>query len=374
MITLPHVTQQNALEKPSKPEGQVSDGEELAESFLQLVKTAKAGLKPDVEPAVLPKIAVKNDAIKIALEKMTESGTVALPDDLAVLLTPQGKSPILAKAVAPSESTDQDNKDDLPAISALFAMLPSQILTVNADPALAEKSAAKPAAVAGKGLDITLTATPTPSTKQNVDADDSRPLISENIAGRFMSSENPVNLRAADNPPSPVTAFTGSAPVVSTGAPLSVPATPILNAQLGSQEWQQQLSQQVMLFTRQGQQHAELRLHPEHLGKVEISLKLDDNQMQLQIMSPHSQVRAALEAALPLLRTSLSESGVQLSQSQVGGEGSMPQQQTPQQEQQTARQNGTFSLASSEEDDATLAISQSLEQLAQNKGAVDIFA
>jgi hypothetical protein len=39
----------------------------------------------------------------------------------------------------------------------------------------------------------------------------------------------------------------------------------------------------------QGQQTAELRLHPEDLGQVQISLKLDDNQAQLQMVS-HSHV------------------------------------------------------------------------------------
>ncbi len=63
-------------------------------------------------------------------------------------------------------------------------------------------------------------------------------------------------------------------------------------ARASSHEWQQTFSQQVMLFTRQGQQSAQLRLHPEELGQVHISLKLDDNQAQLQMVSPHSHVRA----------------------------------------------------------------------------------
>lgn len=36
---------------------------------------------------------------------------------------------------------------------------------------------------------------------------------------------------------------------------------------------------------------------------------MDDNLAQLQMVSPHSHVRAALEAALPMLRTQLAESG-----------------------------------------------------------------
>ncbi|WP_252990935.1 flagellar hook-length control protein FliK, partial [Shigella sonnei] len=73
----------------------------------------------------------------------------------------------------------------------------------------------------------------------------------------------------------------------------------------------------ISLFTRQGQQSAELRLHPQDLGEVQISLKVDDNQAQIQMVSPHQHVRAALEAALPVLRTQLAESGIQLGQSNI---------------------------------------------------------
>ena len=58
-------------------------------------------------------------------------------------------------------------------------------------------------------------------------------------------------------------------------------------------------------------------LTPQDLGQVHISLKLDDNLAQLQMVSPHSHVRAALEAALPMLRTQLAESGIQLGQSNI---------------------------------------------------------
>lgn len=114
-----------------------------------------------------------------------------------------------------------------------------------------------------------------------------------------------------------------SSPVVTPQA-AAVPAapmpTPVLNAQLGSSEWQQALSQQILMFNRSGQHSAELRLHPQDLGSLQISLRIDDNQAQLHMASGHSQVRAALEAALPQLRTALADSGIQLGQSSVGSE------------------------------------------------------
>ncbi|MER2890986.1 flagellar hook-length control protein FliK, partial [Escherichia coli] len=69
------------------------------------------------------------------------------------------------------------------------------------------------------------------------------------------------------------------APIMSshaTSQPAATVATaPVLSQPLGTHEWQQSLSQHITLFTKQGQQTAELRLHPEDLGQVQISLKLD---------------------------------------------------------------------------------------------------
>ena len=76
-----------------------------------------------------------------------------------------------------------------------------------------------------------------------------------------------------------------------TAAPASAlvtaPPAPQLNAQLGSPEWQQALNQQVLMFHRNGQQSAELHLHPQELGALQITLKLDDQQAQLHIASAH---------------------------------------------------------------------------------------
>ncbi|MFT8211238.1 MAG: flagellar hook-length control protein FliK [Symbiopectobacterium sp.] len=99
-----------------------------------------------------------------------------------------------------------------------------------------------------------------------------------------------------------------------------------LNAQLGTTQWQDSLSQQIIMLSRSGLQSAQLCLHPEELGTLHISLRLDDNQAQIHLASANSQVRSALEAALPHLRTAMAESGINLGQSSVGGENSGWQQ------------------------------------------------
>lgn len=167
------------------------------------------------------------------------------------------------------------------------------------------------------------------------------------------------------------------APIMSshaTSQPAATVATaPVLSQPLGTHEWQQSLSQHITLFTKQGQQTAELHLHPEDLGQVQISLKLDDNQAQLQMVSAHSHVRAALEAALPMLRTSLAENGIQLAQSSVSSESFAGQQQSSSQQQHQASRSGSTG-GFNEESDELLPTPAALQSAARGNSAVDIFA
>lgn len=125
-----------------------------------------------------------------------------------------------------------------------------------------------------------------------------------------------------------------AAPVLSP-ASLATPAaaTPTVNAMLpvahatlepdvGSPAWRQALGQQLSSFTRNGIHHAELRLHPEHLGPLKINLRLHQDQVQLHFITEQQPVRAALEAAMPHLRSALAESGIQLDQGSVGSDAS----------------------------------------------------
>ncbi|MGP2470028.1 flagellar hook-length control protein FliK [Yersinia sp. 2540 StPb PI] len=167
-------------------------------------------------------------------------------------------------------------------------------------------------------------------------------------------------------------------PATASGA-VSVPVSGHLSAQLGSQEWQQSLGQQVVMFSRNGQQNAELRLHPQELGALQISLKMEDNQAQLHFASAHSQVRAAIEAAMPSLRSALAESGIQLGQSSVGSEGQWQQaQQQSQQNQQSFASHGQPAYGSSASGDVPnstpLVTPAALQSLANGNGGVDIFA
>ena len=158
-------------------------------------------------------------------------------------------------------------------------------------------------------------------------------------------------------------------------------ATQVLNAQVGTQEWQQQLNQQIMMFSRNGLQKAELRLHPEELGSLHIRMKIEDGQAQLHLASQNGQVRSVLENAMHQLRQALSENGIQLTQSQVSSDTHDSWQQQNMSDSSQFSGDGADNHQGSEGNSMQLASETALQkitltpqELASARGGVDIFA
>lgn len=165
--------------------------------------------------------------------------------------------------------------------------------------------------------------------------------------------------------------------------PAAQHVTSQINAPLGTQQWNDALGQQVVMFSRNGQQTAELKLHPEELGSLHIMLKIEDNQAQIHLVSGNSQVRSALESALPHLRSAMAESGINLGQSSVGSDaGSW--QQSQQQVASNANGNGGGNASSYQQqfgqsehtaaEVEPLAVPAQLQSMATGINGVDIFA
>ncbi|WP_422528589.1 flagellar hook-length control protein FliK [Serratia fonticola] len=289
---------------------------------------------------------------------------------------------------------------DAASLQALFAMLPAAVvqpLPGNGVATATEPNGDEAPLTGAASLLATLSEKPAlstaglPASKSQPNADDKSALATKTDAAAALSSQaddnqdsgaTPLKLTAESAQSSATPQHAAPAPASSpliasqpVSATVSAPATPQLNAQLGSPEWQQALSQQVLMFHRNGQQSAELRLHPQELGALQITLKLDDNQAQLHIASAHGQVRAAVEAALPHLRHALAESGINLGQSSVGGE-SLPQPQ--QSQQQASHQGGQPSYreqhGSAESGVEALSAPAALQAMARSVDGVDIFA
>ncbi|KJO60962.1 flagellar hook-length control protein [Klebsiella aerogenes] len=306
--------------------------------------------------------------------------------------------PASAENAVDATAKKEDTRTDTPPLSeakaldpatlqALYAMLPAAIVAPPPQTALPQ---AQPAATSGDktALHIGNAAIQhvanlpggEPAAKPQPGTD---PLSGQNlpspVAQAAATPQHDMAEPPAENTPAQpaAVAFAAASPSQSAtpaNALVTAPPTPQLNAQLGSPEWQQALSQQVLMFHRNGQQSAELRLHPQELGALQITLQLDDKQAQLHIASAHGQVRAAIEAAMPQLRHALAESGINLGQSSVGGEA------TPQWQQQNGNGEGRTSYAEHHGGGSDAAPIEpvsapaALQRMANQLNGVDIFA
>ncbi|MEL2242178.1 flagellar hook length control protein FliK [Leclercia adecarboxylata] len=342
-----------------------ASGGKLAKAALQ---AGAADADVDADAGKLAELLARQD-LTFTDEKATQPG-------LTQGLLPAAKSDVLkslTQAAKEADSKTELSEEELAGLSALMAMLPHQQTATAAapQPVSATSLDVKAAATSERGRQPALDTNALGSTKTV--AQDKDALVADNQLTPAVAAT--INKQAAESTPSPTGPTATMGPIVSTHTSVqgTFAAAQVVSAQLGSNEWQQTISQHITLFTRQGQQSAELRLHPEDLGQVQITLKLDDNQAQLQMVSGHSHVRAALEAALPVLRTQLAENGIQLTQSSISSENFNGQQQASSQHHQQASRSGNAG-GFDEENDELLAVPASLQSAARGNSAVDIFA
>ncbi|MCJ7926507.1 MAG: flagellar hook-length control protein FliK [Pantoea vagans] len=309
----------------------------LSASDMQNVQALFAMLPGAVTPTATPSTPVSSEAGELIAQ--TDTGRKS-QTSLTELLNSAQQSPAPGK----------DEKHDAKAV------------TQNSPAVNSTASQSQPAAQSATSSGITLDSSFQQALSNMVKQDDQSAI-------KASTSDNAISatpFASASSLPAPVTASATS----------STPSTPMLNSQLGSDEWQQALSQQIVMFSRNGQQNAELRLHPEDLGAIQISLKLDNDQAQISLVSSHSHVRSALEAAIPQLRSALAESGINLGESQVSSDSSAQGQQF--QQQQEARrdgQHGRFSLTQDSDTDITpIAVPAALQARVSGNSAVDTFA
>ncbi|AVG77351.1 flagellar hook-length control protein FliK [Pantoea ananatis] len=422
MITLPNTaltTKAIGTADTSGSTDLLSSGETLPQDFItalgnQLLSLAKLHGKT---PAATDKNVTTETENKTATSLNALLSSLETPTALSALFTPE-------KIKAGTKSADDKDEltttvlsnSDMQNIQALFAMLPATGLQQAVKDNAANRGAdlqgdAPRSALSALTQAVTTALTGDGKESQNTKVQDGNlankaSLVSQSVTGSTAATSHNTAVTPAalttdgsfqqilssvsKQDDRPLAAASDnqailSAPVSSTSsllqssgasATMNSPSTPTLNAHLGSNEWQQALGQQIVMFSRNGQQNAELRLHPEDLGAIQISLKLNNDQAQLNMVSSHSHVRAALEAALPQLRHALAESGINLGESQVSSE-SFSQGQSFQQQQEARRdgQHGSFSLTQDSDSDITpIAVPQSLQARLTGKGAVDTFA
>lgn len=336
------------------------------------------------ETAELPGQQSREEKPLAASELSTLLAALDKPEALNALLQSE-KSKVQPESaddqqqLKPAELTDGDKQ----ALQALFAMLPPtpvqpDFTAANPDDASSTGIDNETDGSKQHGLNTLLSSLTRNSTPAQTSMDTCASLSASSLFQQALSSikQEPSTESQPASLPAVAPLSAASTPLTPTAsASVMAPATPQLNSQLGSPEWQQALSQQVVMFNRNGQQNAELRLHPQDLGSIQISLKLDNDQAQLNMVSGHSQVRAALEAAIPQLRTALAESGIHLAQSNVSSDASAQSHSFSGQQQSGGNASGNSGRSRDNDGEITpIAVPATLQARAVGNNAVDIFA
>jgi len=123
---------------------------------------------------------------------------------------------------------------------------------------------------------------------------------------------------------------------------------------LGQNAWEANLGSRLQMLVGQNVQTAEIRLDPPELGALDIKIKVTNDIATVNINSPHSQVREALETAVPRLREMFAESGVSLGDVNVGQESFANQQNSDEEE------TGRGQIADSDFGDEPITVSRKI--------------
>lgn len=110
-----------------------------------------------------------------------------------------------------------------------------------------------------------------------------------------------------------------SAATVTTAAPPGVAMPAALAAPLDLREtgWQQAIASRIVWALGAGLQQAQLELHPEEFGRVDVNISIADGHVELTFQSGDAQARAALQAGIAQLRSAFAGEGLQLAQTRI---------------------------------------------------------
>jgi flagellar hook-length control protein FliK len=93
-----------------------------------------------------------------------------------------------------------------------------------------------------------------------------------------------------------------------------------LRSAVGSAAWNDELGGQLTWMTHQGIESGSLKLSPEHLGPVEVTISVQNGGASVWFGAHQADTRAALEQALPRLREMFASQGMTLTDSGVSRE------------------------------------------------------
>lgn len=133
-------------------------------------------------------------------------------------------------------------------------------------------------------------------------------------------TNNPANL-AADTPATTVISEnSGLTPAVmqSPQRDTTTVQQALIETPVNSKAWPEQLGNKVVWLVRNEHQTAQINVTPPQLGPIHITLNLNGDQASAFFVSPHADVRQAIESSMPQLRDMLAASGITLGDANVG--------------------------------------------------------
>ena len=143
---------------------------------------------------------------------------------------------------------------------------------------------------------------------------------------------------------------------------------PVISTEFGHSDWPEEFGQKITWLATQRMQSAELKLHPAHLGPIEISLQISaDQQLTAHFTSHHAGVRDAIEANLPKLREIMAENGITLADTSVSAD-------TPGQQAESGQQSPRRSTANDRFHYDSAAPQTSMLQVVRRSSIIDTFA
>jgi flagellar hook-length control protein FliK len=279
------------------PVTEAPSSDEIAAMITSLMQDASGG---SISSSQLKKELSANPQAKTLIDAAYKSfaGLSALNESQAkpVLTSPVTATPHTGAAILPMAMTE--------TVSPIVSASP-QATAVEAELGTAS---AKPVASIDASSTPNFAATPGHKLATTQEAPKAIELPTANVAP---VTSNPI---ADITPAAAPTSAAGSTP---SAQPLTASAM-MQQSNLSSEEWKKELGENMVRMARNGDQSMSIKLNPAELGPLTVDMKVIEKQVQLNFASLNVQVRTAIEQALPQLRESLAEQGMNLSESSVG--------------------------------------------------------
>ena len=290
------------------------------------------------QPALAPTVATQKAEKVSGLTEQVERAQTVLQQIKAVILkdvsndSPQktdraSRIADLVKKIIPEKTTTINkaqtslNEQGQQTVSKDAASSSSNLAQLRAD--ILQALPAKPLASASTLEAKVVENTPILNTKPEVmNSEDKRTERLLQLVDLIKPAKEEASARPATIDRATPTVLT-SAPTTTT-SPLTKSEAPTLDIQpaLQSKAWNRVLSSRVVWMASEGIQQAALKLNPANLGPVEVRLHLQNEQASVSFIAHNAATRDALEQALPRLRESFVENGLELTDADVSDQAS----------------------------------------------------